>query len=205
MSAASVILCGVSGQPVLETARILAEAALVAGLDVSLSEAPGPSCGRRGVLVHVRMGQEVRSAVVPERSAEVLIGFEPLEALRAAPFLAAGGFVALNEQPVPTWRMRAGLAPLPRDAAAQLEALPARVVGVRAEAMVRRVDGAPLHGFALLGLVSPLLPLPRAAFEAALTAGAPPDPEARRHAFARGVQLFESLPRWLAAGAAHGE
>jgi indolepyruvate ferredoxin oxidoreductase, beta subunit len=199
VSAAAVVVCGVSGQPVVETARLLAEAALLAGLDVTLSEAPGQGCARRGVLVHVRMGQEVRSAVVPEGSAEVLLGFEPLEALRAARFLAPGGFVALNEHPIPTWRMRAGLAPPPRDAAARLEALPARVVGVRAEALVRRVDGVPLYGLALLGIASPLLPVPRAAFEAALATGAPRDVDARRHAFARGIRLFESLPRRMAA------
>ncbi|WP_235969616.1 2-oxoacid:acceptor oxidoreductase family protein [Anaeromyxobacter diazotrophicus] len=195
----AVILCGVTGQPVVETSRLLAEAALVAGLDVSLSEAPAPACGQGGVLVHVRMGDEVRSAVAPEGSAEVLVGFEPLEALRAAALLAPGAFVALNEHPAPTWRMRAGLEPPPRDAAARLEARPARVVGVRAEALVRRVDGAPLYGLALLGLASPLLPVPRAAFEAALARGGPPDLEARRHAFARGVRLFEALPRRLAA------
>ncbi len=199
MSAASVVLCGVRSQPVVETARLLAQAALLAGLDVSLSEAPGPGSGYGGVLVHVRMGQEVRSSVVPEASAEVLIGFEPLEALRAARFLAPGGFVVLNEQPVPTWRMRARLAPPPRDAAARLEALPARVVGVRAEALVRRVDGAPLYGLALLGLAAPLLPVSRAAFEAALAAGDAMDAEARRNAFGRGVRLFEALPHRLAA------
>lgn len=199
MTAMAVILCGVTGQPVLETSRLLAEAALGAGLDVSLSEAPASACGLGGVLVHVRMGEEVRSAVAPAGSAEILIGFEPLEALRAAALLAPGGFVALNEHPVPTWRMRAGLAPPPRDAAARLEALPARVVGVRAEALVRRVDGAPLYGLALLGLTSPLLPVPRAAFEAALARDGPRDLEARRQAFARGVQLFQALPRRLAA------
>ena len=64
MSAAAVVLCGVTGQPVRETARLLAAAALLAGLDAALSEAPG-GCGRRGLLVHVRMGQEVRAAVAP--------------------------------------------------------------------------------------------------------------------------------------------
>jgi indolepyruvate ferredoxin oxidoreductase, beta subunit len=199
VSTAAVILCGVTGQPVVETARLLAQAAFLAGLDASVSETPGPTCGRRGLIVHVKMGQEVRSAIIPEGGGQVLIGFEPLEALRAAPLLAPGGFVALNEQPSPTWRMRAGLAPPPRDAAALLEALPARVVGVRAEALVRRIDGAPLCGLALLGLASPLLPIPREAFEAALAEGPVAELEARRGAFSRGVRLFESLPRRIAA------
>lgn len=195
MSATSVVLCGVSGQPVLETARLLAEAALHAGLDVTVGEWPGPPCGRRGLLVHVRMGEEVHASVVPEGTAQVLLAFEPLEALRALRFLAPGALVALDEEPVPTWRMRAGLAPPPRDAAARLEAWPARVVAVPPGAWRRPPGDAALEGLVLLGVVSPQLPIPREAFAAPLAAAGSAAAAARREAFEAGRRLSgASLP-----------
>jgi indolepyruvate ferredoxin oxidoreductase beta subunit len=199
-----VVLAGVAGQPVWETALLLGSAALAAGLEVSVSETPPAAHGRGAVAVHVRAAAEVRSPIIPERSAGALLGFEALEALRAAPLLAPDGFAAVNEHLAPTWRMRAGLDPAPHDVTHRLQAFATRVVGVRAEALVRRLDGPPLIGLALLGVAVPLLGLPEDAWEAALLAGGAPGLEARRHALARGRRLFEALPARLgrAQGAA---
>ena len=199
---ANVALVGVRSQPVLATARLLARAALLAGLDVALSEAPGSALPRASVAVHVRMGEEVRAPIIGAGTAGVLLAFEQLEALRAAPLLAPGAFVALCEEVVPTWRMRAGLEARPTDAAARLGALGARVVGLRAEALLRSSDGPPLQGLLLLGLASALLPLLPGAFEAALLEDGPAGIEPRLAAFSRGRALFERLPPHLASGAA---
>jgi len=202
MSAAmNVALVGVRCQPVLVTARLLARAAIVAGLDVALFDAPGPPLPRASVAVHVRMGEEVRSPIIGAGMAGVLLAFEPLEALRAAPLLAPGSFVALCEEVVPTWRMRAGLDARPTDAASRLGALGARVVGVRAEGLTRRSDGSPLQGLVLLGIASALLPILPGAFEAVLMEDGPAELEARRAAFSRGRALFEHLPPHLAVAA----
>lgn len=197
----NVALVGVRGQPVLATARLLARAALIAGLDVALSEAPGPALSRASIAVHVRVGEEVRAPIISAGTAGVLLAFEQLEALRAATLLAPGAFVALCEEVVPTWRMRAGLEPRPTDAAARLGALGARVVGVHAEGLLRPSDGPSLQGVVLLGLVSALLPVLPGAFEAALAEDGPVGLEARRAAFSRGRALFERLPPHLAASA----
>jgi indolepyruvate ferredoxin oxidoreductase, beta subunit len=197
---ANIALVGLRGQPVVATALLLARAAMAAGLDVALSEAPGLALPRASVAVHVRMGEEVRSPIIWAGTAGVLLAFEQLEALRAAPLLAASAFVALAGEVVPTWRMRAGLDPRPTDAAARLGALGARVVGVRAERLLRPSDGPPLQGLVLLGLASALLPVPRGAFEAALAEDGPVALDARRAAFSRGRAIFERLPPHLASG-----
>jgi indolepyruvate ferredoxin oxidoreductase beta subunit len=195
----SVVLTGVADQPVLATARFLATAALHAGLDVSCSECPAPGRGEGGLTAFVRMGGEVRSPVVSEGGAQVLVAFEELEALRAAHFLASDGFVALNRHLRPTWRMRAGLEAAPAEVAAALQRRSLRVVGVRAEAMARRVGDPALLGFVLLGVVTHLLPVGEAALDAALAEGGLGAAEARRHALARGRRLFEALPGRIAA------
>lgn len=186
-------MAGVARQPVLATARLLAEAALLAGLDVSLSECPSPAAWGGPISVHVRLGDEVHSPLVREREADVLVGFEQLEALRAAHLLAPHGFAAVNELLLPTWRMRAGLEAAP-DVTAQLMAVTPRVVSVPAESLAKRPGGASLIGLVLLGVVSPLLPVPDDAYQAVLEASGAADLEARRAALRRGRELFAALP-----------
>jgi len=199
----SVVLTGVAGQPVLATARLLAEAALLAALDVSCSECPRPVHGQGSVTVFVRMGERVWSPSVAEGEADVLVAFEEIEALRAAPWLAPHGFAAVSRHLRPTWRMRAGLEVVPEDVTAVLLRRSERVVGVRAETLSRRFDGgmhAGTHaGLVLLGVVSPVLPIPAAALDAALCAGGAEGLDSRRHAVARGRKLFEALPERIAA------
>ncbi len=189
----NVLLAGVARQPVLATARLLAEGALLAGLDVSLSECPSPAAWGGPISVHVRLGDGVHSPLVREREADVLVGFEQLEALRAAHLLAPHGFAAVNARLLPTWRMRAGLEAAP-DVTAQLMAVTPRVVSVPAESLAKRPGGASLIGLVLLGVVSPLLPVPDDAYQAVLEASGAADLEARRAALRRGRELFAALP-----------
>jgi indolepyruvate ferredoxin oxidoreductase beta subunit len=199
---ANVVLVGVTGQPVLATARFLCEAALHANLDASCSESPSAAAGAGALLVHARIGEAIHSPVIGDGEADILVAFEQVEALRAAHLLRPGGFAAVNERLIRTWRMRAGLEAAPASATSRLHAVTERVVGVRAESLVRRVDAASLIGFALLGVVSPLLPVPWVAFDAAIEAMGGRGIDARRQALARGRKLFEALPARLAAGAA---
>jgi len=56
--------------------------------------------------------------------------------------------------------------------------------------------GSELHaGLALLGLVSPLLPLPADAYREALRSSKRPDVDASWRVFERGRELFGSAPR----------
>ncbi len=194
----SVALVGVAGQPVAATARLLAGAALAAGHDVTVSPSPPALPGGGGLEVHVRMGRRVESPCIGAGEAQLLVAFEQVEALRAARLLAPDGFAVVNERLVPTWRMRARLEEPPRDVAEILARGGARVVGVRAEAMVRRGLADPLIGVTLLGVIAALLPVPAEVLDAAL---ATPAPEAapRRRAFERGRRLFDALPERLRA------
>jgi indolepyruvate ferredoxin oxidoreductase, beta subunit len=198
----SVVLAGVAGQPVLETARLLAEAALSAGLDASFSECPSPLACGGSVSAHVRFGEEVRSPLVGEGGADVLVGFEQLEALRAGHLLSLHGFAAVGERFAPTWRMRAGLEPAPK-VIERLMAVTPRVVSVPVESLVQPIGGEAYVGLALLGLVSPLLPLPEDAYLATLRASPRADLGACCLAFARGRDLFASLPERVAAATPH--
>ena len=78
----NVLMVGVGGQGIVLASDLLAEAAAIAGHDVKKSEIHGMS--RRGgpVFSHVRFGERVHSAVIPEGDADLILAMEPMELLR---------------------------------------------------------------------------------------------------------------------------
>jgi Fe-S-cluster-containing hydrogenase component 2 len=123
----------------------------------------------------------------PARGADLLLGFELLEALRAAPLLSPGAFVAVCDRLVPTFRMRARLEPRPDDLVERLSATTPRIAVVPASAVgLRGLDAAAV----LLGVAAGLLPIPLADLEAVI-AEAAREVGMSREAFARGQAMFE--------------
>lgn len=200
MTATSVVLAGVAGQPVMDAARLLAEAALAAGLDATLVERTSPLACAGPVSAHVRFGEEVRSPVVRDGGADFLAALEPIEALRAMHLLSRSGLAAVADRLLPTWRMRAGLEPAP-DVLARLRAVTPRVAAVPIESLVQPPGGRAYAGLALLGFLSPALPLPAEAFRAALARRGGADLDARRDVFERARDLFAILPDDVAGAA----
>ena len=78
MNVFNVLISGVGGQGVLLTSKVIAEAALLSGLDVKQSEVHGMAQRGGSVLSQVRFGDAVFSPIVSEGEADLLIGFEPL-------------------------------------------------------------------------------------------------------------------------------
>lgn len=103
MNVFNILISGVGGQGVLLTSKIIAEAALLAGLDVKQSEVHGMAQRGGSVLSQARFGDKVFSPIVTEGEADLLIGFEPLETARYLHFLKdAGGVVIYNTRTIGT-------------------------------------------------------------------------------------------------------
>jgi indolepyruvate ferredoxin oxidoreductase beta subunit len=98
----NILISGVGGQGVLLTSKIIAEAALLAGLDVKQSEVHGMAQRGGSVLSQVRFGEQVFSPIVSEGEADLLIGFEPLETARYLHYLKDNGAVIYNTRPIGT-------------------------------------------------------------------------------------------------------
>lgn len=94
------LLCGVGGQGVVLASKLIAHAAMEKGLQVRTSETIGMSQRGGSVVSHVRMGQEIYSPMIPEKSADVIMAFEPSEAVRNLPYLKPGGVVVVNRKAV---------------------------------------------------------------------------------------------------------
>lgn len=97
MKELNVMVVGVGGQGTLLTSRIIGKTALNAGFDVKLSEVHGMAQRGGSVVTFVRFGESVKEPVIEEGTADILISFERLEALRYAHFLKKGGKIIVND------------------------------------------------------------------------------------------------------------
>lgn len=96
----NIILCGVGGQGTVLASKILAGAAITRGENAHTAETIGMAQRGGSVVSHVRIGENCHSPLVPKGSADILIGFEPAEAVRNLPYLKQGGTVIVNSAAV---------------------------------------------------------------------------------------------------------
>jgi indolepyruvate ferredoxin oxidoreductase beta subunit len=105
----NVIIAGVGGQGNLLSGRVLADAALSAGYRPTIGETFGAS--RRGgtVFTHVRIGSEDIGPLIPAGMADLILGLEPMESLRAAvSYAARNAVVVVSLSPVQTTQSLSG-------------------------------------------------------------------------------------------------
>ena len=76
----NIILCGVGGQGIVLTSKLLAAAAMAKGIPVMSAETIGMAQKGGSVFSFLRMGEELYSPMFPKGTADLLIGFEPAEA-----------------------------------------------------------------------------------------------------------------------------
>ncbi|MCI8609329.1 MAG: indolepyruvate oxidoreductase subunit beta [Firmicutes bacterium] len=96
----NVVLCGVGGQGTVLASKLLAAAAMAQGENVHTAETIGMAQRGGSVVSHVRIGDGVYGPLVPKGQADLLIGFEPAEAVRNLPYLKAHGAIVVNSSPV---------------------------------------------------------------------------------------------------------
>ncbi|RLE50452.1 MAG: indolepyruvate ferredoxin oxidoreductase subunit beta [Candidatus Methanomethylicota archaeon] len=98
----SLIIAGVGGQGNVKAAQILGLAALKAGLDAVVSDVFGISQRGGAVISHVKIGEKVHGPLVAEHDADVVVGLEPMEALRAAlKFAKPSCLILMNKRVIP--------------------------------------------------------------------------------------------------------
>jgi len=95
------VIAGVGGQGNILASEIFAAAAVKAGYKVRVGETFGAAQRGGPVASYVRLGSSVFSPIVSPRSVHLIVGFEPVEALRnASKFMAPKGVVVLNTRPI---------------------------------------------------------------------------------------------------------
>lgn len=96
------LLTGVGGQGTVLMSRLIGAAAIARGLDVRGSETIGMAQRGGSVVSHIRLGQDIHSPLIPRGKADLIIAFEPAEAVRVYTFLApTGRMLVLNRGIMP--------------------------------------------------------------------------------------------------------
>lgn len=101
------VFVGVGGQGNLLASRLLGEAALSMGIPAVVSEIHGMA-QRGGVVESAVLMGDVTSPIVSNGEADVLVGFEPLETMRALGKCNNDTLVITNTQPLPPFTVTLG-------------------------------------------------------------------------------------------------
>ena len=96
----NIILCGVGGQGTILASKLIASAAMGRNVPVKTAETIGMAQRGGSVFSHVRLGEGVASPLMARGTADLIIAFEPAEAVRQLPFLKPDGCVVVSARPV---------------------------------------------------------------------------------------------------------
>jgi indolepyruvate ferredoxin oxidoreductase beta subunit len=107
MKTKRLVFIGVGGQGNLLASRLLGEAALSMGIPTVVSEIHGMA-QRGGIVESAVLLGDVTSPIVSSAEADVLIGFEPLETLRALNKCNQDTVVITNTHPLPPFTVAIG-------------------------------------------------------------------------------------------------
>ncbi len=112
MKSYNIYICGVGGQGIIKTSIVIGEAAMKSNLGVVMSEIHGMSQRGGVVSTELKIGDS-RSSIIEAGSADILIAFEPMEALRAVPKASKDTYVIMNTSPIMPFNIQGSEIPYP--------------------------------------------------------------------------------------------
>ena len=151
----NIVLAGVGGQGTVLASRILAEAAMQAGLPVRTAETIGMAQRGGSVFSCLRIGEGISTPLIGPGGADLILGFEPAEAVRMLPFLKPGGCVVTGTRPVVPVSAMIGGAPYdPAAMLAFLESHAGRLVKVDGDRALAEIGSDKVMNVLLLGVAA---------------------------------------------------
>ena len=193
MAKTDIFITGVGGQGSLSASTFLGQAAVKAGLKVLVGEIHGMA--QRGGIVEstVRIG-DVHGPIVPDGQADVLLGFEPVETLRARAKASPRTLVVMNTHPIvpATVSMKGDPYPDAEEMIERIRSFCSWVIAVDATEMAQEAGNAQAVNAVLLGIVAGtgVLPLETDLLKETVLAGAPKKAiDVNERAFERGFAV----------------
>ena len=96
----NIILCGVGGQGTVLASKLIASVAMEKGIPVMSAETIGMSQRGGSVFSFIRMGNDIFTPMIGEGEADIIIAFEPGEAVRMLPYLKENGQMIVSSAEV---------------------------------------------------------------------------------------------------------
>ena len=95
----NILLCGVGGQGTVLASKLIAQASMMKDIPVMSAETIGMAQKGGSVVSYIRMGDNLYTPMIPKGGADIIVGFEPAEAVRMLPYLKDDGCVIVNSCP----------------------------------------------------------------------------------------------------------
>lgn len=179
---------GVGGQGIITGASIIARAAVDDGVNAIMSEVHGMAQRGGSVVCELRLGN-VRSPLIPQGEADVLIAFEPVEAVRNLPRVNRKSVVVTEIRPIVPVSVSLGglMYPAVDDLVAFMRGQVAAVHAVGASAAAEEIGLPQAANMVLLGAAmgTGLIPVQREALIATIRRTVP------EKTLERNLQAFE--------------
>ncbi len=169
--AVRIFFTGVGGQGTLLATRMVGEAALAEGLPVTMSEIHGMA-QRGGVVESSVVIGKVFSPTIPDGEADILMAFEPLEALRAIPKCHAASLIIASTAPIVPFTVAVGQSTYPEVAELEqaIKEKVSNLLWLDAVELARKAGSERASNTVLVGVLAGTgrLPIARSSWEEAL-------------------------------------
>jgi indolepyruvate ferredoxin oxidoreductase, beta subunit len=108
----NIYISGVGGQGIIKTSTVIGEAAMKNGLPVVMSEIHGMAQRGGVVSTQLKIG-DAYSPIIEKGGADLLLAFEPLEAVRAISQISRDSYVVTNTSSIMPFNIMASENPYP--------------------------------------------------------------------------------------------
>ncbi|WNY25845.1 indolepyruvate oxidoreductase subunit beta [Methanolapillus millepedarum] len=169
-----VVICGVGGQGAILASDILGRAAVLEEMAVQAAETHGMAQRGGSVENHVRIGSAYGS-LIPQRSADLMIALEPIEAVRYAHLMKKGGVILMNTETVLPFTVTTGKAVYPNvSELAEKLSKHFKVVPFNATEVAKAAGNRQAANVVMIGAASNFIPIPEKTFKECIQALVPP-------------------------------
>ena len=169
MKSVNIIFAGVGGQGVLTASSIVGKAALLSDMNVVMSEVHGMA-QRGGVVVTEMKIGKAKSPLIGVGEADIIVGFEPVEAYRVLHKAHKNAYVIVNTEPIVPITASLGDSEYPKvkDLLSNMQGL--NVLPLEATEIARKAGGSIATNIVMLGALSkiPIFPIKREIIEEAI-------------------------------------
>lgn len=153
----NILIVGVGGQGTILASKIIAGVAMRRGLDIKVSEIHGMAQRGGSVVTQVRFGKEVFAPTITQGTADFILAFEKLEALRWLHYLRDGGTVIVNTQELYPLPVLTGSAEYPADIMDRIGQKVSRAIEIDALEIAKKCGSPKVVNTVLLGVLAGLL------------------------------------------------
>ena len=170
-----VLIVGIGGQGTILASNVLGDACVLEGRHVRGAETHGMSQRGGSVETHIRIDGKFGSLIAPG-TADLLIAFDVLEALRYRHFLKPNGTMIINREMVVPTSVYSNKLPVPKieDVEAELKAGGHKVVLINATEIANEAGSPLAANIVLMGAASHTLPLAVKSLSEAVRRNVPP-------------------------------